>query len=314
MGIEKHSGKPTINGKENTMNNNNNNPQMPPSGQLPTHRTDEIAERLRQMETENANLRGQVNMMAQQFKPQPQQPQAPVESPFDEAVDRALNQKIQQVLTQTISPLQEQVTQQIGYLVDKNDELAFNQSYSGDRFSKYKDKVESVRREYETKGKYIPREEALRIVYFEETGKKAQPENPAPVTQEPKFDPYFGKMVNPETGKPLTEEEIANYNTPQAAPPTEQPVDQYAQPPAYNQPQAPQAPAFQPMPTGMQPPVNQNHPNNNPFQGMGELPPQGMNQPYGEQPTQQANALNLDVYASDDQLQAFDNKFGDVPL
>ena len=140
------------------INNNNNNPQMPPSAQpLPTHRNDEIADRLRQMETENAQLRGQVNMMAQQFKPQQPAQTPPVESPFDEAVDRALNEKINSVITSALNPLQERVTQQIGFLVDRNDELAFNQSYSGDRFSKYRDKVEALRKEYETKGQYLPR-------------------------------------------------------------------------------------------------------------------------------------------------------------
>jgi len=285
---------------------------MPTNGQqaqLPEHRQDDVADRLRQIENENNQLRGQINMMAQNLK----QPAAPTqepafESPFDENVDQALTKKIQHAIQGIINPMQEKMTNQIGFLVDQNDSLKYNQSYSGDRFSKYKDKVESLRQDYQTRGQYIPREEALRIVYFEETGKKAAAAPPTPTTQEPKFDPYFGTMVNPETGAPLTPEEMINHQNTQQPAPVAQPA-QPIQMNQMNQQPAAQVPA---PPTAFSPQQPQN--TQAPFPGMGELPQQGMNQPHGgEQQTAPSNQ-SFDVYASDDQLQAFENKFGDIPL
>lgn len=292
--------------------NNNQNPQVPPNQNLPQHRLDELMGEVKALRDQNQQLRGQIDYISrgqqQQNQQQQSQPQPP-KSPFDENIDRALEEKFAWMMQQKLNPLVDQFKQQIGYVVDRTDEVSFQNQYGNERYKKYLDKVNTIRRDYEQRGQYIPREEALRIAYFEETGKKPQPapQEQQPQQEQPKFDPYFGKMVGPD-GKPLTENpEAVQQPLQQQQPTTQAPgwqqYPEQQQPPQQMQPQ-------QQMPNGFSPQENQNHPTTNPF---GQLPDQGINNPYPGNP-QATGHLTLDIQANDSDLKAFEDKYGDVPL
>lgn len=291
--------------------NNNQNPQPPPNQgqQVPAFRQDEIMNELRALRDQNQQLRGQIDYLSASQRQQIQQPQQAdqYKSPFEESVDRALTEKFQRMIQGTLDPLVNQFKQQIGYVVDRTDEVAFQTQYGNERYKKYLDKVEDIRSEYQRRGQYIPREEALRIAYFEETGKKPtpQPQEQAPQQPQPKFDPFFGTMVGPD-GKPIQEGMEMEQQQQQQMPTNQAPG--WQQFPQQQPPQ--QQMQQQPMPSGFAPQPNQNHPMTNPF---GQLPDQGMNNPYPGNP-QQSGHLSLDVYASDNDLKAFEDKYGDVPL
>lgn len=271
------------------MQNTNHQGQMPPT-QVPDHRQEEFAEKLRRLEEQNQQLRGQIDFMARSQSGQSQEPE---ESVFEPQVQEAINKQVKRML----EPMQQEFRQRIGYLMDRNDELSFNLNYGGEKFAKYHSKVEDVRRQAQAEGRYIPREEALRMVYFEETGKKAQPEPQETQKPEPKYDPYFGQMVDPETGLPIKEGQQDPFAEPQAP-------QQFQQP--QHTPQTPQYGQYQPgeVPRGT-------NPMSNPFGQAPRMPqdqpPQGM-APDRNQPVRREIGLE----ASDSELAAFENAFGDI--
>lgn len=276
--------------------------QQPPqmsSNPVPDHRLDELNERLRNMELQNQQLRGQIDYMSKVSNPGKKPDETPAFKPEVEAAIMATVQKI-------VEPLQMQHKQQIGYLVDQLDQTKFQSQYGGERYAKIIPKVERLREQYQAQNQYITREQALQMVWFEETGKKQLNPDPqaapAPAKMEPKFDPYFGTYVDPQTGKPLTPEQIGALQQPQTPPPqqTQQAPQQTQQPwQPGNQIPGQQAPATQ---FAQQPP-QQNF----------QLPGQGVNGAAAPS-FQNAPRGPLTLEASEQDLKAFEENFGDIPL
>src|SRR5690606_2620083 len=119
-----------------------------------------------------------------------------------------------------------------------------------------------------------------------------QAAQPAPQTQEldPNFDPAEGRQT-----------------------PTPHQVPQWQQQaaPQQNTQQQPQGT----MPSGFHPQQNNNHPHSNPF-GVQRpnLPSQGLNPQTPAQRGGPAAPMQLDIDSSDAELEAFANKYGDIPL
>lgn len=287
-------------------------PGQPDPNQVPDHRFDELAKELRLLRDQNQQLRGQIDYMAQS-RNTPQQ-QTPKESPFDPKVDEALNYKFKQLMEASIDPIKRQTTEQIGYLVDQNDDLKFQLKYGGEKFKKYHEQVERLRQDYQAKGQYIPREEALRIVYFEETGKKAQPAQAGtPQQVEPKYDPYLQTYVNPQTGQPVGTPDHTGF-APEPEQQTQTPqVPQWQQPNAQA-PQMPQQTTPQVPPTGFEQHTHSQHPYQNPYGAPPQLPQQGVHNPAATNPAPMNQHLTVDLESSDAELEAFEKKYGDISL
>ncbi len=271
-------------------------PQMPPNQQpVPDHRFGEMQERLRQLELQNTQLRTTVDFLKQ---PQGQQQAQP--SAFKPEVEEA----IRSLVNQRLAPVETQYRQQIGYLADQLDQAKFDLHYGGEKFKPYHEKVEQLRQIEIAKGNYVPREDLLRMVHFEETGKKSVTPAPAepPAQQQPKFDPFFQTMVDPVTGMPLQPDPEQQFQQPQQpAPQYQQPVQQFQQPQQPPQPQH-------------RPPVQSNHPYGNAYGQSFQLPGQGVNHPAATQsPQNQRAPLDL-ATATDSDLEAFERNFGEIPL
>lgn len=292
--------------------NNNNNSQMPPNQQqVPDHRLDEMQKQMRQLELQNAQLRATMDHLRQ-----PQGNQPPVNPIFKPEVEDA----IKQVVNQRLGPIETQYRQQIGFLADQLDKTKYELNYSGEKFKPYHDKVEQVHAQAIAENRYISREDALRLVFFEETGKKnVEPEPQAPTNTQPKFDPFFGTVIDPQTGKPVATD--TSGFAPQEQ--VDQNGNQIMQPPAHNmqppaqpqwqQPQQQfQQPQQQQVPPGAQSQQTQ-HPFGNAY-GQFQLPQQGMNNPQAPAHQQPTGREALDLTSSDAALQAFENNFGDIPL
>lgn len=259
--------------------------QQPPNGgQVPDYRLQEMAEQLRRLDEENRRMRGMLDQVA--ARPVVQQPPPQEERLFDEPVDRALDKKMQKAMT----PVVEQFKNQIGMLYDQNDLLRFQQMYGADTYDKYKDKVERIREERQRFGQYVSREDAYKHVFYEETSKKAglKPEPPVvqPQATGPQIDPYTGMLMNP---APAQEQAPAlpPLQGQQTQPPT-QPGFNPQQAPAPQAP--PQAPSF---PT---------------------LPPAGMSPATTTQPPANPSSGPLSIGADIRDLDAWANKYGDIPL
>lgn len=295
---------------------NNYNSQMPPNQQneqVPSHRVDEMLEQMKQLQAQNQQLRQLIDQTA---RPNTQQPK----SAFNPEVEAALRQFVQQEL----NPMAEQMRQQVGMLYEATDEANYKLKYSDPKFSQYNDKVEKLRQEQQRQGRWVPREEALKMVYFEETGKKAPAAAQAPAPQQPVFDPYFNAMVDPATGKPVSmsapqpgAEEGQQQNWQQQG--QQQPPQYQQQPPAWQQPQQQQQQApqnYQPQPTGFQRPPSgySAHPYANPYGQPPQLPNQGVNSQMPSDQSQRGAPQALSLESSDADLEAFANRFGDVPL
>ncbi len=311
------------------MNRNQQQSQMPVNQQqqnVPDHRLNELQERLRQLELQNTQLRTTVDYLKQ--GPQNGQAQPNQQPLFKPEVEEA----IKQVVQQRIAPLETQYRQQIGYLADQLDDARFNQNYGSEKFKPYHQKVEQVRQQALAENRYISREDALRLVYFEETGKKnVEPQPQAQVQTQPKFDPYFGTMVDPQTGKPITQDTSGfapqemvdeNGNPVQTHNMQAQPQNMQMQQVQQMQPQWQQAPTqqFQPQQQqqfapGAQPPRQMsNHPNGNAYGQNFQLPNQGLNQAAAPAHQQMNGRQALSLDSTDADLQAFENNFGDIPL
>ncbi len=287
------------------MNNYNKPPQMPANQQqVPDHRMEQMQERLRQLELQNTQLRTTVDFM--------RKPQAPGQPPqtnpaFKPEVEEAIKQTIQSI----VGPMQEQHRQQVGYLADQLDQQKFQTSYAGnEKFQKLIPKVEELRQQALAENRYMTREEALRLAYFEETGKKNVAPEPQQQKQEaPVYDPFFNAVVDPQTGKPFVTDPYAPVEDPAYQPQQQQPQwnQQQMQPQQFQQPQQQQTQQPQ---WGQQAPqqVAQQQ-----FAPQFQLPQQGMNPQAA--PSYQPNGRGpLDLTASDADLQAFEQNFGDIPL
>ena len=262
------------------------NPGQTQPNQVPDHRLEEMAEKLRNLELQNAQLRTLVDRTV---KPPPTPTKK--DSVFKPEVEQSIREVVQEMLKETVNPLQENFTRQVGYLHDRADAIDFNQKYGGDKYSKLLPKVEQLRQRYEAEGKWIPREEALRVVFFEETGKKTTPDPvQEPVKKEPVFDPYFGTYVDPDTKMPtqapvqLTQDDGLDE---------EKKLFEEFKKSRANQ-QAPQ--------------TYQDRVTANQF----NLPGQGVNNPATI--SRDTRRVDLNLEASDADLAAFEQTFGDVPL
>lgn len=159
---------------------------------VPDHRLDEMMQNFRRLEQDNQRLRGTVDaLMARQ----PVQPTPEPEGPFQPEVERALQARFEREMAKRFAPIEQQTKQAIGALADQNDHLKFSLRYGADVYEKFQDKIERVREERSRAGQWVSREDAYRLVYFDENGKKPAV-NPATVPQAapqaPALDPYTG--------------------------------------------------------------------------------------------------------------------------
>lgn len=207
---------------------------------VPDHRLEEVMNRLRTLEQENARLRGTLDATFTRIQPDQQEPE---DSPFQPEVERALQQKFDRELKKRFQPIEQQTKAAIGALADQNDALRFALTYGQDEYLKYQDKIERLREERSRAGQWVSREDAYRHIYFEENRKKptANPQ-PSASTAAPSIDPYTGLM----------REQAAVDTQPQQAPPQQQAapqppqevkVEQTALPPLPPQAAAPIAPS-----------------------------------------------------------------------
>lgn len=272
-------------------------PQTPPNQPMPDHRLNEIQEKMRQLELQNTQLRTTVDFLKQGGQP-PQQERSPQ---FKPEVEEALKGFVKS----QVDPIHVQYRQQIGYLADQLDQAKFQMNYGGEKYKAYMDKVENIRQQEIAQGKYVPREDILRMVYFEEAKSKAMTPDPAPQAEkkEPVFDPFFQTYVDPVTKMPIQpgqqlEQEAAPQTTPQM--PQQMQTVQQVQP-TQVQP-------------GALPPQQTNHPFGNAYGQNFGLPGQGLNSP--NNPAPQANPrapLDLATISEAD-LEAFEKNFGEIPL
>jgi hypothetical protein len=157
---------------------------------IPKYRFDEILDRVRALEDQNNQLRGTLDAVYTKQQ-QAQQPQQQEESPFEPGTRKAIQQEFQKLLDKE----KQTFGQQLGHLYDRNDELAFQVKY-GQKYGSYSDRIDRVRQERARQGAFISREDALKLVVFEETGRKPQPTATKPTT--PVLDPYTQRIVEPE--------------------------------------------------------------------------------------------------------------------
>lgn len=306
------------------MNQQNQNPQQvqtPPNQQqqaVPDHRVNELTERLRALEQQNIQLRQTID--AQFQRPQGGQQQNP--SPFKPEVEQAIRELINSSVESKVVPLQNEFKNHVGLIYDQTDEARFMQQYGAhDRFQKFLPKVESIRRTAESQGRWISREQALQMAYFEETGKKPQAES-APVNKQPNqpvFSPYFNAYVDPVTGMPVNPHEA---QTPENQDGTEIPQGDAAaqqmpwQQPAPQQQQQPapqhgvQTPGYQPNAEPGQ--FGAQHPMANAHGMRPQLPGQSMNPSMGSQKAPGGNPMDIGLDATDADLEAFEQKFGEI--
>lgn len=242
---------------------------------VPDHRLDEMMQNFRRLEQDNQRLRGTVDalMARQPVQPTPE----PEESPFQPEVERALQARFEREMAKRFAPIEQQTKQAIGALADQNDHLKFSLRYGADVYEKFQDKIERVREERSRAGQWVSREDAYRLVYFDENGKKPAV-NPATVPQAapqaPALDPYTGLIRG--TAMPETPAKEA------AAP------FQPAQPPQVVAPEQTPLPA---------------------------LPPQSVAPPAASVTQNQTQVPSkLDVSMASPELDAWATKYGDIPL
>jgi hypothetical protein len=272
---------------------NQQQPPAQPTSQVPDQRWNEMMSRVRQLEDQNAQLRGQVDFMARR-PGQPQQTEKPL---FEAPVDKALEQKFQQL----IQPVAAQMQQTIGFLTDQNDQIKFESRYQNSHLKDYLPKVEELVRQNKLQNRWVPREDVLQYVYFQETGKKpAEPKQTVQEVPKASYDPYTGQFLGPD-GKPtLPPSQMA---MPQGQPPQSvETVQVPAQQPQQAQPEPTYNPGYQPTPQNQfAQPAQPNLPPATP-----PPPAQGV-QPAG--PVQ-----GLSLQASDKQLATWADQYGDMPL
>lgn len=243
---------------------------------VPDHRLEEVMNRLRTLEQENARLRGTID--ATYSRMAPAQPE-PEDSPFQPEVERALQAKFDRELAKRFQPIEQQTKAAIGALADQNDALRFALTYGQDEYTKYQDKIERLREERSRMGQWVSREDAYRHIYFEENRKKptANPQ-PAAVTQAPTLDPYTG----------MVREQAAVDTPPQSAQPAV----------PFQQAQPPTPPEVKVEQTTLPP-----------------LPPQSTAPLAPSTPQQQINIPSkLDIALDEKTLSSWADRYGDIPL
>ncbi len=283
--------------------NQQQKPQTPQGQQqqVPDHRFDEIQAQMRKLELQNQQLRGHIDALTQR-QPQGQKPQEE-ESGFKPEVAQQLEKFVQRY----VAPLQQELKNSLGMLYDSQDESRYQLKYSGDRWTKYQPKVENLRQEMQAQGKWITREQALQMVYFEDTGKKPAPEAAKPEAQ-PVYDPYFNGLVDPVTRLPVT---------PQAAAPQQEQMPQELQQQNLGNFNAPQE-QWQPQ---QQQQFQQQAPQQKPMLPYGNeprpqfgLPAQGVNSSNAPAHQQMRAPRELSIESSDAELEAFEKTMGDIPF
>jgi hypothetical protein len=287
---------------EKKMTYDENDPANPAPNQLPQHRQDEWREEMRVLREQNQQLRSTLDqvMLRQQ---QPQTQQVPEETPFDPKVDEAIKSRFKSLLSQETA----QFKNAIGFLTEQNDQLRFQQMYGVDTYNKYKDKIKSVRDERTRMGQYVTHEDAYKYVAYDETQRKPQ-QKPEPA-QSPVFDSYLGRFLTPE--------EIKQNPALQQAQPAQQPMQQQQRPMQQMQ---------QPMQQQMQPGIQQEYPQPNfpqPNRQQQQIPRDPQNADFGLPPVGTPNPgvmggaqpqSRLDLTTTDKGLEAFADKYGDIPL
>lgn len=277
------------------------NQQQPPQSPALEQRLNEMAEQMRLVQQQNQQLRGIIDhMAAQQRQPQPP-PQAPEPegpSAFTPEVESALRGMFKKEFDKfhktAVEPIVQKTGQFTNYIAERNDLLEFQLRYRSDTYDKYKDKIENLRTQRAQAGYPITREEAFKLIRYEETDKKPQ-QNPAPAQpQGPAYDPYLQRVVSPQAGESVMQHQSYHQD----------PANQ--QPPAQQQPQQ-----------NYQQQVQQNpHQTQQiPVQNQGDdfnLPPAVMNQGVKASPQAPISGLTLDTDAK--ALAAWEQKYGDVPL
>ena len=252
--------------------------------QVPDHRMSEMAEQLRKMREENSQLRNTINQVYQrQMAPPPPQRK---ESPFDPKVDQALTERVKDMFSEQFEPQIKKYEQSIGYLHDKNDALEFQLKWGKEAVEKYGPKIEEIRKVAEQQGRWLPREEAYKHIFFEETARKPQPKPQA--QQAPAFDPYLQKWSAQEPTQEATQPPVDPTQVVQPPP----------QAPQYQQ-QPPQFPQQQVQQQQMQ-------------QQMPSLPPMVNHAPVQTNPI--SGAPSLDLTSDEAALAVWEKKFGDQEL
>lgn len=287
-------------------------PQAGPNSNVPDHRLDELTRRLRDLELQNTQLRTTINHL----NPQNQQ-QTPAEDPASQ-FDPKVKSAIEALVQSRLRPIQEQYSNAVGNLYDQVDRVQFETQYGGEKFKKYIPRVEELRQEQVAQGRYITREEALRLVFFEEEGRRAQP-NPKQDAPQPVWDAQLNQFVHPGTTDPWHPgQEVRSAQAQQAPVQNQMPNQQVQMQPNQfanqqmngypDQQQAFEQNFQQPAQNNLQ--QHQNFVQNN-NQQMPNLPDGAPVNANGF--TNPAN-LQLDIDSSEATLAAWEQKYGDVAL
>ncbi len=312
-----------------------------PQNQQPEHRLKELETKLRNLELQNVQLRTTLNHVNQPNNPAAQPAADPNTPVFDPSVKQAINSLVEAKL----QPIQTQYQYALGALHDQVDEAKFNQKYGGEKFKPYMPKVQEMRQDAIAQNRFIGREDALKLVFFESEGKKAQPAKIEP-THQPQWDQNLGSFVHPGTtepwypgqpvktpapvptvdgqvpvqtpGQPVVQPQQVPGQPPQQlqqVPPQQVPQQVPPQGPQQVQSQEPQ-PFFQPefgqqtQPAAQIPLQTPQVPVQNNFQAP-QLPDASPN-PVGN--FQDPNAMSIDLDSSPEDLDAWERKYGDQPL
>jgi hypothetical protein len=214
---------------------------------------------------------------------QPQPPSMPKTRLTPEAQEDVVK-LAQHLFSQNQAGQQEQFRQAYNSLWERTDLAEFKSERPG-QYDKYKDKIEALRQDKMRSGQFITRDEAYKFVVFDETGKKPKEAPVATKPPEPVFDPYLNKWVLPAS-------EVPAQVTPPAA--------QQVQPPAQNTPA--------PNPT-----VTLDGVQNDQGEDF-NLPPQGSMKSTVATPPSSTGPINVSVDSPQATLDAFEAKYGDVPL
>lgn len=170
----------------------NNNPQAPPAApasSIPDQRFEELQKQMRAYREENQQLRGQVDFLARQG----QKPNEPKSSPFKPDAEKAIEEKFASMMQSH----QQNFAATVGMMKDDLDQTKFETRYRDSNYAKYLPRVEEEMASMRNRGQWMPREEVLKHLYFEETGRKAKEPATQATPQGPVWDPYVGRYVNP---------------------------------------------------------------------------------------------------------------------
>lgn len=281
------------------MSNQQPSPNAPPPTQVPDQRFDAMQRQIRELAEQNQQLRGQVDYMAKVSQPGQQQ-NAP-QPFFKPEVDQAIQQKFQTL----IAPIEQKYTQAMGMMRDENDQLKFEARYKNSRYAEYASRVEEEAMRLQRNGQWASREEILKHIYFNETGKK--PAAPAPQANTPvppKYDSYTGQWLDPVTNQPV--------NPPQYATALPNQPPQGYQDPAQAQPEQQVQPAQVPQPFHAPPSGYQPQPQQQ--QWIPQLPNSTPPPPASAATTNGSVPTNLGLTSTDQQLGSWADKYGDLPL